>query len=152
MKHNRHLQIVQIITESEIETQEELIAHLRERGYPVTQATVSRDIRELHLIKVAAPSGRYCYACPSEQPRRTVGIYQNILQDAVTAIDAAGNMVVIKTYPGMANSVAVALEAMHLPEMVGTLAGDDTIFLVMRTAQAASSFDTEIEAQLQKNG
>lgn len=148
MKQNRHLQIVQIITESEIETQEELIAKLRERGCPVTQATVSRDIRELRLIKVASRSGRYCYATPTEQPRRTTGIYQNMLQDAMTSIDAAGNMVVIKTYPGMANSVAVAIEAMHLPEIVGTLAGDDTVFLVMRTEEAASRFDKRIQAEM----
>ncbi len=151
MKRNRHLQIIQIIAENEVETQEELIAHLQSRGFCVTQATVSRDIRELRLVKTVSLSGRHCYAAPTEQPRRAVGIYQNMLQDAVLSIDSAGNMVVIKTYPGMANSVAVALEAIHLPQMVGTLAGDDTIFVVMRTQADAASFGSQIESAYQRN-
>lgn len=139
MKQQRQLQIKQIISAHAIETQEELIAHLNRCGYTVTQATVSRDIREMHLVKVAE-QGRYRYALPHKADQQGEGKYQSILRQAVVSVESAGNLVVIKTYPGMANAAAAALDAWKIPDMVGSLAGDDTIFIAMRTMAAANEF------------
>ena len=139
MKQQRQLQIKQIISAHVIETQDELIAHLQACGFSVTQATVSRDIRELRLVKVAE-NGCYRYALPQREESHEEGKYQSILRQSVVGMEPAGNLVVVKTYPGMANAAAAALDAWKLPDMVGSLAGDDTIFIAMRTVIAANEF------------
>ncbi len=144
MKQERQLQIKQIIAQKAIETQDELIAELTRCGYFVTQATVSRDIRELKLVKIAE-NGTYRYAMPPQEGQHSESKYQSILGQAVISMEQAGNLVVVKTYPGMANAAAAALDARKIPQMVGSLAGDDTIFIAMRTDSAAIQFCKEYE-------
>ncbi len=144
MKQERQLQIKQIIAQKAIETQDELIEELTRCGFFVTQATVSRDIRELKLIKIAE-HGTYRYALPPQEGQPKEGKYQSILGQAVIGMEPAGNLVIIKTYPGMANAAAAALDARKIPQMVGSLAGDDTIFVAMRTDHAAIQFCKDYE-------
>jgi len=133
MKYKRHNRILEIIEENDIETQDALIEKLRESGYEVTQATVSRDIRELKLIKVMTSDNRLKYAAiPKEDPRNAVK-YNNILLETVHSIDCAQNIAVLKTHSGMAQAAAAAIDAMKYDKIVGSIAGDDTIFVVFRT-------------------
>jgi len=132
MKYSRHAKIVEIIDHNEIETQEELASRLIVEGFKVTQATVSRDIKELRLIKVLTKSGRYKYASIHQQDAGITDRFIKIFKDSLINIDFAGNMVVIKTLPGAAQAAAAALDALDLKEIVGSLAGDDTIFIVVR--------------------
>lgn len=132
MKYARHAKIVEIIEHYEIETQEELAARLINEGFKVTQATVSRDIKELRLIKVLTKSGRYKYAAIHQQDAGITDRFIKIFKDSLINIDHAGNMVVLKTLPGAAQAAAAALDALDMKEMVGSLAGDDTIFIVVR--------------------
>lgn len=133
MKARRHAKILDIIRTSNVETQEELAAALRKEGIEVTQATVSRDIKELRLIKVPLGSGRYKYAIPQE---RLVGDVaeraHHVFRDSVVNIDYSENLVVIKTLTGNAHAVAAVIDDLEIEEIVGTLAGDDTIFVVVR--------------------
>ena len=130
MKVDRHSKIVELIGKYQIETQEELAAYLKEAGYQVTQATVSRDIRELKLTKVQKENGRQRYSVM--QTQRDFGEkYLRILRDCYVSMDMAQNILVIKTVSGMAMAVAAALDAMHLHEIVGSIAGDDTIMVVL---------------------
>lgn len=132
MKYARHAKIVEIIDHDEIETQEDLAARLIAEGFKVTQATVSRDIKELRLIKVLTKSGRYKYASIQQQDAGITDRFIKIFKDSLINIDHAGNMVVIKTLPGAAQAAAAALDALDMKEIVGSLAGDDTIFIVVR--------------------
>ena len=143
MKKNRHEKIIEIVERYDVETQDELIEHLRKMGYEVTQATVSRDIRELNLIKGISQRGVYCYTLPTkkESSAHPLG---NVMTDSVTSVDAAGNMVVIKTYPGLASAVAGYIDSQNLPEILGTIAGDDAIFVVVRDASRAEHFCEKI--------
>lgn len=120
-----------LIRQNDIQTQEEMILRLEESGYPVTQATVSRDIRELNLVKGISPRGVYRYTLPAKKEQSNAK-FGSMLTDSVISVDHAGNMVVIKTYPGMASAVATCVDSMNLPEIVGSLAGDDAVFLVIR--------------------
>ncbi len=134
MKKNRHGRIIELIEEHDIETQEELAEWLRQDGYDVTQATVSRDIRALHLSKVPAGNGKQKYAA-LQQPGAGMGDkYARVLREGMTSMDTAQSVLVIKTVPGMAMAVAAALDAMHMKEIVGTIAGDDTIMMAIRSA------------------
>lgn len=140
MKNSRQKKIVEIVSHRAVETQEELVALLRQTGFPVTQATVSRDIRELKLMKIPTESGKQKYAVmgsASEPPGQLENRRANILRDAVVSVDAAQNLLVIKTNAGMAMAVAATIDAMQLPDIVGSLAGDDTVFCAVRTAQEA---------------
>ena len=149
MKFKRQAAILDIITTNEIKTQEELSAHLRERGYNATQATISRDIKELRLIKVASHSGGYQYSTPDQSSTAThMTRLKNIFRECVVKVDRAQNLVVLKTLVGMANAAAAAIDAMKIRDIVGTLAGDDTAFLVMRDTESAESFCREIEEML----
>ncbi len=150
MKRVRHQKIIDIITNHQVQTQEELISRLRDNGCEVTQATISRDIRELHLSKVSQ-NGVYHYAMPKKDKNYSPEKYNNMLQEALISVEAAQNMVVFKTYPGMANAAAAALDAAKHNEMVGTLAGDDTIFVVMRTSEDAKEFCDYFAGQISKN-
>ncbi|MEW4414589.1 arginine repressor [Clostridium sp. AN503] len=132
MKLERHSKIVELIGKYEIETQEELAERLKEAGYHVTQATVSRDIRELKLTKIQAESGRQRYVVMHSQGAFS-DKYIRILKDGFASMDMAQNILVIKTVSGMAMAVAAALDAMHFHEIVGCIAGDDTIMCAVRS-------------------
>ncbi len=132
MKYSRHSKVLDLIDQNEIETQDELAIRLQSEGYKVTQATVSRDIKELRLIKVLTKSGRYKYATIKHQDNVITERFIKIFKDSVLQVDFAQNIVVVKTLPGAAQAAAAALDSLDLKEVVGTLAGDDTIFLVAR--------------------
>lgn len=141
MKFQRQAKILELIEHNEIETQEELSARLRDLGYDTTQATVSRDIKELRLIKILSPSGKYHYATSTQETENSfVGRLQNIFRECVTSVDAAQNIVVIKTLPALASAAAVAIDAMRVPKVVGSISGDDTVFIVMRDNESALEF------------
>ena len=148
MKRARQAEILSIIQSQAVETQEQLLQALRSRGFTSTQATISRDIKELHLVKELS-GGCYRYtAYPRPGADNSQGRLRNIFKEGVLSVDAAQNLVVIKTMPGLANGACSALDHMELPYMVGTLAGDDTAFLLMRDTEAAESFCKEIRGLL----
>ncbi|MDK9711448.1 arginine repressor [Acidaminobacter sp.] len=132
MKYSRHAKILELIENNEIETQEDLANSLRQSGFNVTQATVSRDIKELRLIKVLTREGKYKYATIKQQESVVTDRFMKLFKDSVLSIDHAGNMIIIKTLIGAANAAAAAIDAVDLKEVAGTIAGDDTIFLVIR--------------------
>ena len=132
MKLERHSKIVELIGKYEIETQEELAEHLKQAGYKVTQATVSRDIRELKLTKVQSENGRQRYMVMQNQTAFS-DKYIRILKDGYVSMDMAQNILVIKTVSGMAMAVAAALDELHFHEIVGCIAGDDTIMCAVRS-------------------
>ena len=138
MKTTRQNEILQLISDREIETQEELAEALREKGYQVTQATVSRDIRELRLVKVAAASGAYRYARPEKHENQVSERLIRILSDSLVSVACAGQMIVVKTLSGSANVAAEALDTLQWPEILGTIAGDNTIFVACRDAREAA--------------
>lgn len=135
MKSKRHAKILEIITKYNVETQEELSDRLEREGFHVTQATVSRDIRELKLTKVAAASGRQKYVALNESQVDMREKYTRIFQNGFVSMDMAQNILVIKTASGMAMAVAAALDAMNYDEIVGSIAGDDTIMCAVRTVE-----------------
>lgn len=134
MKLKRHTKILELIHEYEIETQEELAQRLEEAGFKVTQATVSRDIRGLCLTKVANKKGRSVYAVLQGQNPNLSEKYSRVLRDAFVSMDTAQNILVIKTVPGMAMGVAAALDELKFSEIIGSIAGDDTVISVIKTA------------------
>ena len=137
MKIERHSQIIRLISQYDIETQEELAKRLNDSGFHVTQATVSRDIRELHLVKVAAGGGQYRYvsaAAASSQQLHSPGRFEMIFRESVLKIDYAGHTVLVKCFSGMANAACELFDSMKWEEeVVGTLSGDDTFLILMRT-------------------
>ena len=138
MKKNRLDKIIDIITQNEVETQDELISYLKEAGYAVTQATVSRDIRELKLAKVMTGRGSYRYVLPKEDKDTRQLHISHALAETITRVEYAQNMIVIKTLGGMGMAVAVALDNMQNSEILGTIAGDDTVFCVVRSHNQAA--------------
>ena len=146
MKFKRQAAILDIITSNEIKTQEELSAHLRERGYTATQATISRDIKELRIVKELTSFGTYRYSTAArEVPGAFSGRLNTIFRECVTNFDYAQNTVVIHTLPGLANAAASAVDAMKMSVVLGTLAGDDTVVVIMRDTNAAAAFCGEIK-------
>ncbi|MBS6195583.1 MAG: arginine repressor [Clostridiales bacterium] len=137
MKIERHSQILRLINQYDIETQEELADKLNESGFQVTQATVSRDIRELKLTKIAKAGGRSKYAVFETQDQEMSRKYVNVLQASFQSMDLAQNILVIRTVSGMAMAAAAALDEMKFPEIVGCIAGDNTIMCVSRSADEA---------------
>ncbi len=139
MKVARHAKILELIDNYDIETQDELAKKLQEAGFTVTQATVSRDIREMRLTKIATTKGKQKYAVTSginsELAERSVRVFK----EAVTKMDYAQNTIVIKTLAGMANAVGAALDNMQENDIIGTLAGDDTVFCLVKTQQQAAA-------------
>ena len=133
MKTKRQTKMLELISQYDIETQEELAEKLNESGFQVTQATVSRDIRELKLTKVAMSNGRQKYAALTEANEDLSEKYTRVFRDAFVSMDMAQNILVIKTVSGMAMAVAAAIDAMHLHEIVGCIAGDDTIMCAVRS-------------------
>lgn len=135
MKKNRQGRILQLIQEENIETQEELADRLSEEGYVVTQATVSRDIRELKIGKIPSGNGKQKYAVLTHDDAHLADKYIRVLRNGFISMDNAQNILVIKTVAGMAMAVAAAVDAMKLKEVVGSIAGDDTIMVAIRTTQ-----------------
>ena len=149
MKNNRQSMILEIIAQENIETQEQLLNRLQERGITSTQATISRDIKQMHLIKEPVGQGVYKYAVSGNRTKLNIAEkLRTIFRESITSIDYAQNIVVIKTMPGLASAACSALDNMDISIMVGSLAGDDTAFLLMRDAEAAESFCEEIKAML----
>ena len=140
MKKDRLRKILEIIDIYRIETQDELIARLHDCGYEVTQATVSRDIKRLHLIKIQTDDGHSKYSLPRVNKFDTNEKYRNILHQTISAVHCANNLVVVRTYSGMANAAGAAIDAMQSELLLGSIAGDDTIFIVAVSNQAASQF------------
>ena len=135
MKGNRHQKIIELIDNYEIETQEELADRLSKEGFRVTQATVSRDIRALKLSKVSCGNGRQKYVSVKREDTHLSEKYIRVLKDGFISMDKAQNILVIKTVAGMAMAVAAAVDAMEMKEIVGSIAGDDTIMAAVRTTE-----------------
>lgn len=151
MKSKRHAKIMELIADFEIDTQEELLKKLNENGFRVTQATVSRDIKELRLVKVQSGDGGYRYSVNTQREAVDMSFkFHAVFSESVTNIDCAENIVVIKCYVGMANAACAALDSIHWSGVVGTLAGDDTIFCVMRDKQGAADFMEQLGRLLKK--
>ena len=151
MKARRQAEILTIIRDYDIETQDQLLEKLRERGMKSTQATISRDIKELHLVKELTGRGAYKYAVSQKNTSLNVaGRLNTIFRESVTSFDSAQNIVVLKTMPGLASAACSAIDGMHLPNMVGSLAGDDTSILIMRTTRDAEELCAEITRMLEK--
>lgn len=149
MKNDRQSRILEIIEREPIDTQEQLQQRLQEQGITCTQATISRDIKQLHLIKEPIGQGKYRYAVSVQRNRLNVADkLRTIFRESIVSVDYAQNIVVIKTMAGLANAAAAALDGMSIPYMVGSLAGDDTALLVMRDAESARSFCDEIHEML----
>ena len=149
MKAKRQAKIMEIISTTNVETQEQLLQLLREAGFPSTQATISRDIKELRIVKELTSFGTYRYATAArEVPNSFLDRLNTIFRESVTHFDYAQNIVVIHTLPGLANAAASALDAMNMSVVLGTLAGDDTVFVVMRDTAAAAAFCGEIKGLL----
>ena len=149
MKSKRQQEILRIIGEKDVETQDQLLSELRVRGVQSTQATISRDIKELHLVKELTGYGVYKYAVSERKTSLNfAGRLRTIFKEGVTSFELAQNIVVIKTMPGLASAACAALDGMDIPDMVGSLAGDDTAILIMRTNEAAVAFCDEIHKML----
>lgn len=149
MKSKRQEEILNIISSCEVETQEQLLNCLRERGIVTTQATVSRDIKQLRLVKELSARGLYKYVV--SQSKATLGHagrLRAIFKESVTSFDMAQNLVVLKTMSGLAGAAAAAIDSMEIPRLVGSLAGDDTVLLIMRTDEDAAGFCQEIRELL----
>jgi transcriptional regulator of arginine metabolism len=148
MKSARQEKILEIIDKHEVETQEELISHLIAAGVPVTQATVSRDIRELKLTKVLTGRGSYRYI-RSNQNKGSVSVrFNTALADSIQTVDFAGNLIVLKTSPGLASAVATGIDAMHMIEILGCVAGDDTIMIVARSEESAADISDKLKGMM----
>nr|WP_302390593.1 arginine repressor [uncultured Blautia sp.] len=150
MKVARHEKIKELIQQYDIDTQEELASRLNEAGFKVTQATVSRDIRALKMMKVTGKDGKSRYVILQELPTEMGEKYTRVLHDALLTIDQGQNILVIRTVPGMAMGVAAALDALSWEEILGSIAGDDTVMCVARTLEEASSVAERLKSILQK--
>lgn len=137
MKNLRHKKILELIEEYDIDTQETLIERLGEIGINVTQTTVSRDIRELKLVKGMTGRGTYKYIVPGVKRDNNTPVLNSALTDAVVKIEAAKNIVVVKTFPGMGNALGVCIDTLEDPNIIGSVAGDDTVLLVLRDDEIA---------------
>ena len=149
MKSNRQTMILELIAQQDIETQNQMMEALRERGIKSTQATLSRDIKELRLVKELSPSGVYRYVAAVRDELSDYDVrLRKIFRECVISYATAQNLVVLRTLPGLANAAASALDNMSVPDLVGSIAGDDTAFLAMKSGEAAELFCHEIEAML----
>ena len=144
MKSKRHSAILEIIERSNVETQEDLIDNLRREGFNVTQATVSRDIRELRLTKIMGDGGKYKYVLPGRKDSSGHYVYSEALAASVISVDCAMNLVIIRTYPGMAQAVAAGIDTMNISGIMGSVAGDDTIFVAVRDPELAAKAASDV--------
>lgn len=149
MKGQRHMKIREIIGSSEIETQDELVDSLCAAGFNVTQATVSRDIKELQLIKVPLADGRYKYSLPADQRFNPTQRLKRALTDHFVHIDFTDNLVVLKCLPGTANTICALIDNLEWPEVMGTIGGDDTILIICRTKENSQTTVNTILSMLQ---
>lgn len=149
MKAQRQAKIVEIISNRNIETQEQLLAELQAAGFHSTQATISRDIKELRIIKELTSFGTYRYSVSvGDVSTSFSGRLNMIFRECITSFDYAQNILVIHTLPGLASAAASAIDAMNMSVVLGTLAGDDTVFAIMRDSNAAAAFCGEIKSLL----
>ncbi len=139
MKGQRHIKIRELVTHKEIETQDELVDELRIAGYAVTQATISRDIKELHLVKTPLSDGRYKYAMPSDQKFNPLHKLRRALSDNFIHIDFTDNLIVMKCLPGTANGIGALLDNLEWDGLMGTICGDDTILMICKHKQDSES-------------
>ena len=145
MKSQRQAKIMEIITTRNVETQEQLLAALQQEGFRGTQATISRDIKELRLVKELTGNGGYRYAANGHRNNTGAEVrLRNIFKEGFTSVDVAQNIIVLKTMPGLASAVCSALDGMEIAGMVGTIAGDDTGLIIMRDNASAQHFSSEI--------
>ena len=145
MKNTRQRKILELIEKYDIDTQEALINKLGELGISVTQTTISRDIRQLKLVKGLSSKGSYKYIAPGVNIENNIPAFSSAFTDSIVSIEAAMNIVVVKTFPGMANALAVCIENLRLFNLVGSVAGDDTILLVMRNIESAVSAEEKLK-------
>ena len=149
MKNARQAEILNIIQSVDVETQEQLLSELKKRGYSATQTTISRDIKELRMMKELTGKGSYRYIRSDKKVRATPDTrLRNIFKEGVLSVDVAQNLIVVKTMPGLASAACSALDGMDIPNMVGSLAGDDTGILIMRDNAAAQQFNVEVHKLL----
>lgn len=148
MKTVRQVAILDIIEKQGIETQEELASALNARGIRVTQATVSRDIKELRLLKVLTPSGKYKYATSDQADNNLTDRFIRMLAESLLSVSSANNLIVVKTLSGSANVAAEALDSMHWPEVLGTLAGDNTVLLIIRSNEETITVTSRIREMM----
>ena len=147
MKSKRQAKIMEIISNRNVETQEQLLALLQAEGFRATQATISRDIKELRIIKELTSLGAYRYSAPTNEVGSSFTTRLNtIFRECVTSFDYAQNIIVIRTLPGLASAAGSAIDSMSMSMVVGTLAGDDTVMIVMRDSNAAAAFCGEIRS------
>lgn len=150
MKTNRQKIILELIAEKVIDTQEQLLQELLERGYKCTQATISRDIKELRIVKSLDNHGSYRYSVPQiNENERFDARFRVIFRECVTSLDAAQNLVVIKTMPGLGAAAGANVDALHFPSVIGTLSGDDTTLVIMRDNESATQFCDDIKKMFQ---
>ena len=149
MKNRRQDKILELIVQYDIETQDNLIERLQAAGYPATQATISRDIRELKLSKVMTGAGTYKYVRPSMTETAVNTRVNSALVETITSVDCAGNIVVIRTASGMANAVATGIDTIKSNEILGCVAGDDTIIVVIRDSEVAVQTCEKIKSMIQ---
>lgn len=145
MKTDRQKKILEIVTDYDIETQEELQKQLLQSGFDVTQATVSRDIREMGLTKVSNSRGAYRYAAQNSVSAST-DKYRKIITEAVIRAESANNLIIVKTYPGMAQAAGAAVDSLEMNGIIGSIAGDDTILIVSRSDEIAAEITRHIDA------
>lgn len=148
MKKRRQAKIIELISQNDIETQEELQQLLNEHGYEVTQATISRDIKELRLVKDLSAKSRYVYSTGKKSVENINHRAGGIFNETIISYDYALNTVVIKCFPGMANAVCAAIDSMNLNEILGSIAGDDTIFILCRSEETAAVFTNKLRTML----
>lgn len=150
MKSKRQEVILDIIQSEKIETQEQLLAELKKRGIQSTQATISRDIKDLHLVKEPVGQGMYRYSVsPHKTDITLAGRLRTIFRESVISFDHAQNIIVIRTVSGLANGACVALDGMEIDNLVGTIAGDDTALMIMRSTSAAAEFCNELRSMME---
>ncbi len=145
MKSGRQNEILKIISERDIETQNQLLEALRERGIQSTQATLSRDIKDMRLVKELSPNGSYRYTTSRVETDNYEERLRNIFRESIVSCDVAQNLFIIRTLPGLANGACSAIDAMHVDGLIGSLAGDDTAFLAMRDTESAKKLYHEFE-------
>ena len=149
MKSKRQQEILRIIEDRDVETQDQLLSELKSRGMQATQATISRDIKELHLVKELTGYGTYKYAVSERKASLNLaGRLRTIFKEGVTSFDLAQNIVVLRTMPGLASAACAAIDGMEIANLVGSLAGDDTGILIMRDTVAAEEFSREVHRLL----
>ena len=144
MKNSRHKKILELIEKYDIDTQDALIRRLKEVGFDVTQTTISRDIKQLNLVKGITEMGTYKYILPKAVKEEKTPVHTSAITESVISIEAAENIVVVKTFPGMANAVAVCIDSLKHERIIGSVAGDDTILLVVKDGGAAIHLEAEL--------